>query len=168
MQYCCIVIEFLLILSIYLYLAEIKASCETFCIYIFRSHSFHWIILISIILLPCPAHSSPITQHTLPNIKQGESESQLSSLSLISFGEILQLATIIYILPTFAHFYQANISFTCCQIPGEIVKYLYFIATDKSNQQLLYSFQYLVFQKWFLYASFCWHLFPKRQNYILH
>ena len=93
--------------------------------------------------------------HTTPNIKQGESESQLSSLSLISFGEILQLATIIYILPTFAHFYQANISFTCCQIPGEIVKYLYFIATDKSNQQLLYSFQYLVFQKWFLYASFC-------------
>ena len=102
--------------------------------------------------LPCPL----ITNHTthLPNIKQGESESQLSSLSLISFGEILQLATIIYILPTFAHFYQANISFTCCQIPGEIVKYLYFIATDKSNQQLLYLFQYLVFQKWFLMLLF--------------
>ena len=61
--------------------------------------------LISIILIPCPLpthHQS----HNTPNIKQGESESQMCSLSLISFGEI-----IIYILPTFSHLYQASILF---------------------------------------------------------
>ena len=61
--------------------------------------------LISIILIPFPLpthHQS----HNTPNIKQGESESQMCSLSLISFGEI-----IIYILPTFSHLYQANILF---------------------------------------------------------
>ena len=61
--------------------------------------------LISIILIPYPLPTHHQSHNTL-NIKQGESESQMCSLSLISFGEI-----IIYILPTFSHLYQANILF---------------------------------------------------------